>query len=240
MTPETTPHPLPPSQTAKEASRPLLDYRIVSVIITILVPFMLIMTSVAFFPIFAQIEYRLPNFPADNYGFTLADRLKWSGISINYMLNNQGISFLADQRLPDGQPLYNQRELSHMSDVKNLVQATIKAWVIGVAILLLAGIWAWRSQWLSMYRLAISNGGWLAVALIISILVGVAISFNTLFTDFHRLFFTGDSWLFLYTDSLIRLFPIRFWQDVFITLGALALSGGLALGFFVRPRRTAR
>lgn len=237
----------PTSQSQPESSKPLpetqqtfLAYRIVGVILTILVPLMLIMTSVGFFPVFAQIEYRIPNFPPDPYGFTLADRLKWSGISIEYMINEQGIDFLANQRLPDGTPLYNERELSHMLDVKNLVQGTIKVWIISLTIFLLAGIWAWRSRWLNLYRLAVSNGGWLAVALVLAILIGVVVSFTALFTDFHRIFFTGNSWIFLYSDSLIRLFPLRFWQDLFISLGVLCLAGGLALGLLVRPRRKVR
>jgi len=53
---------------------------------------------------------------------------------------------------------------------------------------------------------------------------------NALFTSFHRIFFSGDTWLFLYSDSLIRLFPIPFWQDAFIIMGTLVLVGGVALG----------
>jgi uncharacterized membrane protein len=51
------------------------------------------------------------------------------------------------------------------------------------------------------------------------------------------LFFTGDSWLFLYSDTLIRLFPMRFWQDAFLFAGALDVLGGLALGLGLLPKR---
>ncbi len=49
--------------------------------IVILVPFILIMTLVRLLltPLFLQIEYRMPGFPLDPYGFTLQDRLQWSG-----------------------------------------------------------------------------------------------------------------------------------------------------------------
>jgi integral membrane protein (TIGR01906 family) len=73
--------------------------------------------------------------------------------------------------------------------------------------------------------------------LIIAILIFVALSFNALFTAFHRVFFEGDSWLFSYSDTLIRLFPIRFWQDVFIALGVLTLLGAGVLWFAAGRKR---
>ena len=54
--------------------------------------------------------------------------LKWSKVSIEYLLNDAGPEFLAAQRLGDGTPLYNERELSHMLDVKLLIQQMITAW----------------------------------------------------------------------------------------------------------------
>ena len=156
---------------------------------------------------------------------------------MEYLLNDQGISFLADQRLADGSSLYNERELSHMVDVKRVVQGMLKALTIGLVALILLGIWAWRGGWMDLFRHGLANGGWLAIAAVIAILVAVVLSFNTLFTDFHKLFFTGESWIFLYTDNLIRTFPIRFWQDCFIDMGVLTMAGGLALGLLVRPRK---
>ena len=59
-----------------------------------------------------------------------------------------------------------------------------------------------------------------------------ALAFWQLFILFHSVFFEGDSWLFLYSDTLIRLFPMQFWQDAFIWAGVIAVGGalGLALG----------
>ena len=57
----------------------------------------------------------------------------------------------------------------------------------------------------------------------------VAVSFNALFTAFHRLFFQGNTWLFLYSDTLIRLFPIPFWRDAFILVGFFTILGAVLL-----------
>ena len=204
---------------------------IISLLVTLAIPFFLIMTSIRllFTPLFLKFEYNLPTFPIDVYGFSTADRLKYGGISMEYLFNQSSIDFLANVKLADGSPLYNQRELSHMLDVKILVQNMIIAWITLFLVLCLIGIWAWRAGWLKRFWLAIYHAGWLTISLIATILLGVALSFNWLFTNFHLIFFSGDTWLFSYSDSLIRLFPLNLWQDAFIGMGAITLLLALLL-----------
>jgi len=189
----------------------------------------------------------MPYFPPDPYGFTKADRLKWAPYALNYLTNNADISYLADLKFEDGKPLYNERELSHMDDVKRVTQGALRVWYASVALLALLGIWAWLGrfasapQWAEAYRLGLMRGGWLMVILAITVgliaLIGILVSpdlFFSFFTGFHHLFFEGDSWLFLFSDTLIRLFPIRFWQDAFLWVAIIALGGGIALGLGLR------
>lgn len=200
-------------------------------VITLAIPFFLLMTAIRilFTPLYPQVVYRTPNFPIDMYGFNLQDRLHWATISMNYLLNDANISFLAQQQLPDGSPLYNERELSHMLDVKILVQKMIVAWYILLAGLAASGIWAWRAHWMKLFLHALGRGGKWTIALVVLILAGVAISFNALFTGFHEIFFTGSSWIFFYSDSLIRLFPLPFWEYGFILMGIFTLAGAAFL-----------
>ena len=79
----------------------------------------------------------------------------------------------------------------------------------------------------------------LAIAIGVIVVMGIAINPNVFwgfFTGFHKLFFEGDSWLFFYSDTLIRLFPIRFWQDAFLFAAVIALGGGIALGLGFRTK----
>jgi integral membrane protein (TIGR01906 family) len=201
-------------------------------LVVLLIPVFLLMTSIRLllFPLYAELEYQRPGFPVDTYGFTLQDRLKWSRVSLDYLVNSEGIEFLAKQRLDANTSLYNERELSHMLDVKNLVQAMLIAWpLIGIAILGV-GLISMKGGWLALFWQAVGRGGLAAVGLIVAILIAVLVSFNELFTGFHKIFFTGDTWLFLFSDSLIRLFPMPFWQDAFIVMGMLVLLGGIGLG----------
>jgi len=209
-------------------------------ITTILVPVILILLAVRLLmsPIFVAVEYRTPNFPADSYGFTLEERLYWADISRAYLLNSAEIEFLGDQKFADGSSLYNQRELRHMLDVKIVVRAAMFVLYGSLVCIVGLGIAARRVNLWEAYLEALSRGGWLTVGLITAILVYLALNFNALFVTFHRIFFEGETWIFKYSDTLIRLFPIRFWRDAFIWIGSLSLGGGLALGYFISHSRT--
>jgi integral membrane protein (TIGR01906 family) len=121
-----------------------------------------------------------------------------------------------------------------MLDVKIVLQGMIRAWWILGGLLLLTGIWAWRANWLPRYWKALQHGALGTLGLIAIILVTVATSFNALFTAFHRVFFTGDTWLFNYSDTLIRLFPLKLWSDGFTLVGLLTTLGALILLFTAR------
>ncbi len=186
--------------------------------------------------VFLQIEYRLPGFPPDTYGFSLSDRLHWSTIAWDYETNNAGISYLGDLTFPDGSPLYNPRELSHMHDVKNVVKQGMIAGYSIWFVLLALGLWARFGNWWPEYLRGIRRGGWLTIGLVALIAIFAASSFWTFFADFHALFFTGNSWQFDYSDTLIRLFPLPLWEDVFLFIGLLDVAIGLTLGLALKPK----
>jgi integral membrane protein (TIGR01906 family) len=228
--------------------------RILSWVVTILVPIALVMAAVRLLisPAYVVFEYSTPNFPADPYGFTKEDRLHWSKIAITYLLNSADISFLGDLRFPDGQQappascyymtdctrLYNERELRHMSDVKNVVQAALRVWYVSLILLAGLGLWAGFGKWFAEYRQGLRRGGWLTVALLAAIILFVLVSFGVIFVWFHDLFFAAGTWTFLFSDTLIRLFPERFWRDTFLAVGLLAGVAGLLMGLLLKDKKS--
>ena len=213
---------------------------LLSWVVAILVPLVLILTSVRLLltPAFVQLEYRTPNFPPDPYGFTQEDRLFWSKIALDYLQNDEGISFLEELQFEDGTAVYNARELKHMVDVKNAVQATLIVWYISLVGIFLLGIWAYFGGWLTGYKQGLRKGGWITVALVAVTMVAVLIAFSVFFVFFHGIFFDPGTWVFRFSDTLIRLFPERFWRDTFIAIGLFALAGGLVLGIGFRKSAT--
>lgn len=208
-------------------------------LVTLLVPGALVLTAVRAMmtPVFLNIEYNLPNFPPDRYGFTTQDRLYWSRYALDYLLNSAGISYLGDLRFQNGQPVYNERELHHMVDVKNTVKSALLFWYISLGLLLVLGVWAWRGGWMRSFQHGLARGGWLTVLLVGTIIVLVLISFGVVFVAFHDIFFQPGTWMFQYSDTLIRLFPERFWKDLFIYIGSISVIGGLVLAFAFRGRK---
>lgn len=192
-------------------------------------------------PAFLQVEYHMPGFPTDDYGFSIEDRLHWAPFALNYLTNNEGIEYLGSLRFEDGKPLFNERELSHMQDVKRVTKGALNLFYGALSALALLGLWA-RSkiQWLA-FRRGLKRGGWLMVglagAVAVIVLTGMFLLpdlFWGFFSGFHALFFEGDSWLFLYSDTLIRLFPLRFWQDTFLFAAGIAVLGGLGLALGIK------
>ncbi len=202
--------------------------RILRYLIQVMIPILMILGSVRFILVTANlwipIEYRLPGFPDDPYGFTLEDRLKWSKIDLEYLLNDDSIEYFDPFKLESGEPMHNDRELRHMEDVKVLVQQSWLGFRIGFILLIfflliLGGSEGYDSAWEAL------KGGFLWTLILLGVLViGIVIAFGFLFVGFHRLFFEGETWIFKFTDTFIRLYPERFWRDVFIFLAVFTAA----------------
>lgn len=132
--------------------------------------------------------------------------------------------------------LYNDRELKHMQDVKVVIKAALLVWYVSVGLLLLLWFIAGQARWGQDYRRGLRRGGWLTVFLLLGIILFVLLSFNVLFVAFHNVFFQAGTWQFLFSDTLIRLFPERFWRDTFIAVGVLSGAAGLAIAYFPREK----
>lgn len=200
---------------------------IARVLITALVPLVLFLTSLRLLlsDAFVHIEYRLPGFPQDIYGFTLEDRLHWAPVALDYLLNNEGIEFLGDLEFDDGSQVYNQRELQHMLDVKRLTQVALGVWYGGLACVIVLGFVLYRTERKEIFWAGLRQGAKIMLWFLLALTIALILSFSFVFVGFHRIFFEGDTWLFLYSDTLIRLFPERFWRDVFIFLVSLTVGG---------------
>jgi len=197
-------------------------------------------------PLFPNFEYNLPGFPLDLYGFAKEDRLKWSKVAMDYLLNGAGIEFLADLRFPEGQTappescgdyttrdctyLYNDRELRHMVDVKNVTRGALWVWGVGgVMVLLSAGALFYFGERAAL-RAGLLWGAGITLVFYLGIIAVIAVNFNALFVQFHQVFFESGTWTFLFSDTLIRLFPVRFWQDAFIFIGAASILEAALVG----------
>jgi integral membrane protein (TIGR01906 family) len=200
------------------------------IFLQVLIPVVLVLTSVRMLMTnpFLRFNYSLPGFPEDRYGFTEEDRLHHAPIALEYLRNDAGINFLGDQRFEDGSPVYNARELGHMVDVKDVTRAALIVWRIGLVAAIAISLVLWRVASTQYLWEAWQGGAKLTAIIMLVLLVGLIAAFSVLFVGFHQVFFDPDTWTFLFSDTLIRLFPQRFWEVAF---GTIAVATLLQAGF---------
>ncbi len=199
------------------------------IVLQVLIPVILVLTSVRMLMTdsFVRFNYAIPGFPEDRYGFTEEDRLLHAPIALEYLLNDAGVEFLGDQRFEDGSPVYNARELGHMEDVKDVTRAALNVWRIGLLAVLALSVALWRVAGTQFLWETWQGGAKLTAIIMLILLVGLIAAFSVLFVLFHQVFFDPDTWTFLFSDTLIRLFPQRFWE---VTFGTVAVATLLQAG----------
>jgi integral membrane protein (TIGR01906 family) len=77
---------------------------------------------------------------------------------------------------------------------------------------------------------ALVGGSLLLLGLLITVGGLMVFQWQAFFTGFLELFFASGTWTFPYSDTLIRLFPIRFWMDVAVVIVGLLVIQAAAIG----------
>jgi integral membrane protein (TIGR01906 family) len=171
----------------------------------------------------------------DQFGFTPEERLFYAHATLDYLQrpepSEEVIYLLEDLRLPNSDdPLYNEAEIGHMVDVKDLTDGIRTLWWI-TAVLVVLGLAFLLSQPALRpvgFR-AIYQGGLATVIILAAIALFIAVGWSVFFVQFHELLFPPGTLTFRYSDSLIRLFPEKFWFDI----GVIMSVGSLLLGVIV-------
>jgi len=220
----------------------LMDFlsRLMALWITLAIPFLLVLGSarLVMTPLFLQFEYTRPGFPDDFYGFTTEDRLLYGPLGVEYMLNGEPISFLGDLRLSGEKcwppadnscAMFNERELRHMKDVKDVATALFIGGLVVLISSLFAAAYLWITRRRRALRGALRTGAVLTLALIVGIVIAAIVAWDTFFELFHAIFFEADTWRFYYSDTLIRLYPEQFWFDAALAIGILTSLGALLM-----------
>jgi integral membrane protein (TIGR01906 family) len=224
--------------------------KIVRWLVVIAIPFLLTLGTLRLvilwdWPSYPSFEYG--RITPDRYGFTDEERLELGEATLGYLRNSEpaeeAISLLEALRIPGSdQSLYNEREIGHMLDVKELTDVFGRLiWLAAIIVvggllyLLLAG-----ERRLEGYK-AIMYGGLLTTGALLAAIILIGLSWNLVFTQFHEILFPPDTWTFSYADSLLRLFPEKFWFDFgLLWTGAVFLEGLVVAGVGYLLLRRAR
>ena len=164
---------------------------------------------------FVRYELGQDGFPADRYGLAGEDRLALALTGLRSIQPaSEGIALLERATLPDGSPAFDGRELRHMADVRRLLGNALRLQLVVVGILFALAIGLRRSsRWRTVVPRGLQIGAFLTFAIVLLAVPIILLGFDDFFLRFHEVFFSGDTWRFSTTDTLLRLYPEAFWQD---------------------------
>jgi len=202
-------------------------------VIVLAVPVVLVVMPirVLMHPRWVLFEYARPNFPGDYFGFSTQERTRLAITGIESIVGPRGVVVLQEARLADGSPAFVEREVGHMLDVRvvtgNIYLTQVVLFVASVvAVIALTR----QRETRAAGPAALLTGAISTVVLLAALVFFVLTGFDTFFTAFHRVFFSGDTWLFNFSDTLIRLYPPQFWFDAATVIGVTSIVGAVVLG----------
>ncbi|OQB28787.1 MAG: hypothetical protein BWY10_00254 [Chloroflexi bacterium ADurb.Bin180] len=215
--------------------------RIAQWALTLCVPLVVLLSNLYLVatPFFVRSEYAKPSFPPAE-AFSDRERLSLAEATVHYLRSGEGVDYL--RTLRSGWQVYNEREIRHLVDVKIVMNGAFAVHAVALVLSLAAFCWLWRRSASRRGWLAVAQGCAILLAALLAIGAVAYLGFDTFFVFFHRLFFSGDTWLFAYTDTLIQLFPLPFWIDATWTLALPAMAESVLLGAvaLVLGKRSAR
>ena len=147
---------------------------------------------------------------------------------------NSGEDYIDITVLKAGEPftLFNDREVGHLKDVKDLFRLGYKVCLgtfLYILVFVLSCLFWWRDR--RNLGMGFLWGGGLTVVIMVVLGIVIAVDFDGFFLRFHLLSFANDLWqLNPATDYLIMMFPQGFWFDAALYVSLATLAGALLLG----------
>lgn len=151
-----------------------------------------------------------------------------------------------------GSDFFNEKEESHLVDVRTIYRSVQRGASVALIISIIAAVLLIMAARRITGTLPEKEAGealkqivssiliWTGAAVDgIAVLLGiVAATFSDSFIWFHRIFFTGNTWILNpETDNLIRMFPEQFFFDIFVRMVMVAIviaTVMLVVGYLMR------
>lgn len=202
-------------------------------LLSILFPFLLVLGTVklAFTESFVKLVYAIGDLPPDRWGMDDATRLRIALLGLRAVLSEEGM----EEFIKSG--LFNEREIKHMKDVQKVLSYLTKAFY-GILPLWVVGVVSLRDK--RRIGDVFLIGGFLGLLLVLLSILLSFLNYDALFEKFHNIVFDPYSWRFFDQDTLLRVYPMRFWFVSTLLAGILMLilsSVSLLVGLLLRKSR---
>ena len=158
---------------------------------------------------------------ADEIGITQAELDEVTDVFVDYTIDQRDDLSVKVMVGGESTEMFNERELTHMVDVKGLYtkSMTLVWWLAGICVAALGYLMVTGERKTIVRAHKNVSAGFLLFCIALGIYF--VIDFNGFWTNVHLLLFTNDLWLLNpLTDRMILMFPLNF----FLALSALVLS----------------
>ena len=199
---------------------------ITSILFVICIPMLLLTTDLRF----AANDIRLYE-----YGFNKYEVSAATGLDNEELLSvaDQMVTYFNSDEESLDIDLFNQREVTHLKDVKGLIQLAYRLQLASLAYIVVYIVINFVLRrgafWRGLARRLIWGSG-ATIALLAVLGLWAVIAFDSLFLLFHLVSFSNELWQLSPGDKLLLLFPQGFFNDAALFVAAAAIGEAIIIG----------
>lgn len=199
---------------------------ITSILFVICIPMLLLTTDLRF----AANDIRLYK-----YGFNKYEVSAATGLDNEELLSvaDQMVTYFNSDEESLDIDLFNQREVTHLKDVKGLIQLAYRLQLASLAYIVVYIVINFVLRrgafWRGLARRLIWGSG-VTIALLAVLGLWAVIGFDSLFLLFHLVSFSNELWQLSPGDKLLLLFPQGFFNDAALFVAAAAIGEAIIIG----------
>lgn len=151
-----------------------------------------------------------------NTGMSMEDLDKTTAMLLDYLNGRRDDLSLEVTKYGIEEQVFDEREISHMVDVKNLYATAAKVMYISLALAVIIMAYLFKKDGKARFFISAVRGYKVAVTIAIILIVIFAadftVGFSSFWTLFHEIVFTNDLWLLdPRTSTMINMYPLPFW-----------------------------
>jgi len=199
---------------------------ITSVLFVICIPMLLLTTDLRF----AANDIRLYEYGFNKYEVSAATGL--DNEELLSVADRMVTYFNSDEEFFDID-LFNQREVTHLKDVKGLIQLAYRLQLASLAYIVVYIVINFVLRrgafWRGLARRLIWGSG-ATIALLAILGLWAVIDFDSLFLLFHLVSFSNELWQLSPGDKMLLMFPQGFFNDGALFVAAAAIGEAVIIG----------
>ncbi len=152
-------------------------------------------------------------------GISLEDLDNITTMLLDYLNDRRDNLDMQVEKWGETKDVFDDRETTHMVDVKNIYAFFTKLMCVSLAVALVILVYLLRKDGKAQFFASALKGyrSALIIAVILCVIFAVTftIGFNSFWTLFHKVMFTNDLWLLdPKVSTMINMYPLPFWLNM--------------------------